>query len=360
MEERIVKARGLDFAVVRAGKFRREHFASPVLKILNAQTLGPNIRDAGRTAAGVTDAVKVLRQFRPDVVFIKGGFVGVPVGAAARLLGIPYVIHESDVVPGLANRLLARWASNIAVAFPSKHYRDWPADRLVYTGNPVRQEILRAHRLEGIAKFDLSDSLPVVLVTGGSQGARQINDAVVAALPALLDVTQVIHITGEGEYERLKFGRRAGGQLIHGERYKPFAFLLADMPLALAAADVIVSRAGVNSITEAAALHKPLILIPNREMAGHQVANAQLLSRAGAARVLTDHQLAPAKFVDEIRRVLEDSTERTNLETAVGQFARPDAAEAIARIVLDTGRQREAARIAHYKQKPNKDDEVVS
>ncbi|HEY6736467.1 MAG TPA: undecaprenyldiphospho-muramoylpentapeptide beta-N-acetylglucosaminyltransferase [Candidatus Saccharimonadia bacterium] len=350
MEERIVRAKGLNFAVVRAGKFRREFFASRVAQVLNAGTLGPNARDAVRTVAGVGDALRVLRRFRPDAVFIKGGFVGVPVGIAARLLGIPYVVHESDVVPGLANKLLARWATKIAVGFPVKHYRDWPADRLVQTGNPVRQEILRAHRLEGLAKFHLRDDLPVVLVTGGSQGSRQINDCLMAALPELLQFAQVIHVTGEGEYQRLQFEQRRQPKPEHTERYQAFAFLLAEMAPALAAADIIVGRAGVNSIVEAAVLGKPLVLIPNYEMAGHQVANAHLLSRAGAARVLGGRNLTPEKLVAELRHLVDDPAEQARLSQAVRAFARPDAAAALAELVWSVG---EVRFIHRTKQKPN-------
>ena len=208
MEERIVKAKGLAFASVRAGKFRRRHFDSNVGKLLNWRTLGPNSLDAFKTVAGVHDAYQVLRRFKPAVIFIKGGFVGVPVGLAARSLRIPYVIHESDVSPGLANRLLGRWATAIAVGFPKKYYRQWHDKPLVFVGNPVRPEVLKAHRLEGLARFKFDEHRPVVLVTGGSQGSREINEAVLEGLDGLLELAQVIHVTGEGEYERVQFALR--------------------------------------------------------------------------------------------------------------------------------------------------------
>jgi UDP-N-acetylglucosamine--N-acetylmuramyl-(pentapeptide) pyrophosphoryl-undecaprenol N-acetylglucosamine transferase len=338
MEERIVRGAGMDFAPVKAGKFRRNYFDGALAKVLNVATLGPNARDALRTVAGVSDAWRLLRRFRPDVVFIKGGYVGVPVGLAARLLHVPYVIHESDVVPGLANKLLGRWAAKIAVGFPVKSYTDFPADRLVYVGNPVREQIVRAHRLEGLAKFKLDGDVPVVLITGGSQGSRQINDCVAGALPELLEFCQIIHQTGEGEYERLQFELRRSGLGKHADRYHPFAFLLDEMAPALAAADLVVGRAGVSTIAESAVLGKPTVLIPNYQMAGHQVANARVLSRAGAARVLDGRTLTPAKLAGELRGLLQNEEAQKQLSAAIQKFGRLDAARELAKAIVDEGR----------------------
>jgi UDP-N-acetylglucosamine--N-acetylmuramyl-(pentapeptide) pyrophosphoryl-undecaprenol N-acetylglucosamine transferase len=348
MEERIVRARGLKFAAIRAGKFRREYFAGRLTKVFNPQTLVPNTRDAFRTVAGVGDAIKVLRRFRPDVVFIKGGFVGVPVGLAARALRIPYVLHESDVTPGLANRFLGRWATKIGVGFPVRGYHDFDRTKLVYVGNPVRQEILKAHRLEGIGIFKLEEDLPVLLVTGGSQGARQINDVVVAALPQLLEFCQVVHQAGEGERERLKFEMGRTPRLERAGRYHLFGFILKDMGPALAAADILVGRAGVGTISDAAVLGKPLVLIPNAEMAGHQVANARVLSRAGAARVLDGHRLTPQAFVAEIKHLIDDPEEQKRLSEAIKAFGGPEAAQLMAEVVREVG-------ASSIKQKPNMD-----
>ncbi len=355
MEAKIVGARGMKFAAIRAGKFRRNYFAGPLAKVLNAATLGPNMRDAVRTVAGVGDALRVLRRFRPAVVFLKGGFVCVPVGLAARLLRIPYVIHESDVQPGLANRLLGRWAAQIAVGFPAKYYREFDPGRLVFTGNPVRREVLAATRAEGLAHYGLEEGVPVLLVTGGSQGARQINDAILAALPALLPDYQIIHQTGEGELERVKFELSRHGRLEYGQRYHPFAFILKEMGLALAAADVVIGRAGVGTINDSAVLGKPTILIPNYQMAGHQVENARMLSRAGAARVLDGAHLTVARLVAEIKRVVTDGEERERLAKAIGLFGRPEAAVELAGVVLAVGR-------AHLQNehKPNKDRDELA
>ncbi len=340
MEARIVTATGMSFAAIKAGKFRRDHFATAVGKLLNLRTIGPNARDVVRTVAGVADSLRILRRFKPDVVFIKGGYVGVPVGLAARILRIPYVIHESDVSPGLANRFLGRWAEKIGVGFPVKNYSDFDPARLVYVGNPVRSEMMSAHRLEGLARFRLEEDFPVVLITGGSQGAAQINDAVIDALPDLLEKYQIIHLTGEGELSRVKFELSRRGKLAHADRYHPYAFLSAELGQAYAAADLVISRAGVNAITDSAVLGKPTVLIPNYQMAGHQVENARVLSRLGAVRVLDGRTLTTSKLVGEIRHILEDPEEQDRLSKAIRSFGKPDAARELAELVLEVGRER--------------------
>lgn len=229
MEERIVAASRLKFQPIRAGKFRRLHSASALEQIMNLHTLAPNAKDAVSTLVGVADSLKVLRKFRPDVVFLKGGYVCVPVGVAAKMLKIPYVVHESDVSPGLANRVLGKWAEKIAVGFPVKSYRDFDRKRLVFTGNPVRNEILTAERAEGLTKFELSEELPVLFVTGGSTGAAQINEVLVRALPGLLEGCQVIHLTGEREYDRVQFELKRMGKIPHLDRYHVYGFLMGEM-----------------------------------------------------------------------------------------------------------------------------------
>jgi UDP-N-acetylglucosamine--N-acetylmuramyl-(pentapeptide) pyrophosphoryl-undecaprenol N-acetylglucosamine transferase len=334
MEERIVKARGLKFAPIKAGKFRRLHAASMVEKLFNLQTLGPNAADAFRTVAGVGDSLRILRSFKPDVMFLKGGFVCVPVGMAAKMLKIPFVIHESDVSPGLANRILAKWATKIAVGFPVKSYHDFDPERLVFTGNPVRNEIAKAHRLEGLAKFRLDEHVPVVFVTGGSGGARQINDVVMEALPRLLEFTQLLHLTGEGEFERVKFTVGRLGKLPNAERYRPYGFLMGEMAAGLAVADLVLARAGANTIAELAILGKPTVLIPNYEMAGHQVENARVLARQGAVRVLDGSKLTADELVGEVKRLVGDQTELKRLSEGIRKLAKPDAADELAKLIL--------------------------
>jgi UDP-N-acetylglucosamine--N-acetylmuramyl-(pentapeptide) pyrophosphoryl-undecaprenol N-acetylglucosamine transferase len=344
MEAKIVAGVGLNFAPILAGKFRRNHFDSGFAKIFNLSTLGPNARDTLRTVQGVGQAMRILRSFKPEVVFLKGGYVCLPVGIAAKMLGIPFVIHESDATPGLTNRILSRWAEKIAVGFPVKSYRMFESGKLEYVGNPVRADILTAHRLEGIAHFGLDEAVPVILVTGGSQGAAQINNVVLGSLDRLMKKYQIIHQTGEGENARIKFELSRRPKPKATPRYHPYGFLMGDMGLALAAADLVIGRAGVNTINDSAVLGKPTILIPNYEMAGHQVENARVLSRQGAVRVLDGAKLTPEGFADEIDYVLGDEAEQARLAAAIRVFGRPRAAEELAGLILKVG----AA-----KQKPN-------
>lgn len=337
MEARIAKTAGIPFAAVPAGKFRRLHGASALDKLLNPQTLGANLGDTTRLVRGVAGSLILLRRFKPDVVFVKGGFVGLPVGLAAKLLGIPYIIHESDVSPGLTNRILSKWATKIAVGFPEKMYKDFPKDRIVFVGNPVREEILKGHRLTGLGEFGLDDKLPVVLVTGGSLGAAPINDVIVAALPKLLEFVQIIHLTGEGEFGRVQFEVSRMEGLKHAERYHPYAFMGTEIASALAASDIVVSRAGANTVAELAALSKPTILVPNYLMAGHQVENAKLLARQGAVRVLDERRLTPARLVAELQGILGSEEAQAALSKHIHELARPDAAKELAQLILATG-----------------------
>jgi UDP-N-acetylglucosamine--N-acetylmuramyl-(pentapeptide) pyrophosphoryl-undecaprenol N-acetylglucosamine transferase len=344
MEARIVSGYGLKFAAIKAGKFRRNHFDAKVMQILNPATFLLNARDAFKVVQGLGQSMALLRREKPDVVFCKGGFVALPVGLAAALLRRPLVIHESDVTPGLGTKILARYANKIAVGFPVKHYKEFEAGKLVYTGNPVRQEIVTAQRREGLERFELSDDLPVVLVTGGSQGAAEVNDAVTAALAQLVEFCQVIHVTGEAEYERVKFAVSRLGKLPHSERYQVFGYLAGDMALALAAADIVLSRAGATTISELAALKKPTILIPNMAMAGHQVENARMLARAGAARVLEGAKATSGRLVGEIKRLAGDREERESLGRGIAAFGRDDAAKELAQLILATGRVGEGSK----------------
>lgn len=351
MEARIVTTTGLEFAAIVAGKFRRNHFASSLGKVLNIATIGPNIRDFFRTIRGVFQSVRILRSFRPAVVFLKGGYVCLPVGIAARILRIPFIIHESDVTPGLANRILSRWALTIAVGFPVKNYKLFDSARLVHVGNPVRRDILTAHRLEGLAAFKLDETVPVILVTGGSQGAVEINDLVLECLDRLLPNYQIIHQVGEQEIGRIQFEMRKWQKRPFIKHYHPVGFLTHDMGKALAAADLVIGRAGVNTINDSAVLGKPMILIPNYQMAGHQVENAKVLSRQGAARVLNGASLTSDQLVAEIERIMKDETEQTRLSEAIRSFGRVDAAQELARLILEVGKEHEKV-----ERKPNTDE----
>lgn len=338
MEAKIAMSSGLNFESIQAGKFRRLNGVSKLKQIFDLSTLGLNAKDTVRVARGIITSIKILKSWKPDVVFIKGGYVGLPVGIAAHILSIPYVIHESDFVPGLTNRILSRWAEKIAVGFPVKGYQNLPKNRLEYTGNPVRSELSPKHRLEGIQTFKLSSDLPILLVTGGSQGAQAINDCVIKAIPQLVKFTQVIHLTGDMDFERIRYELTKLGKIENIDRYQAHAFLQDKMSEALSVADIVVARAGANTISELAYLGKPCVLIPNYLYAGHQEANARLLSRAGAVTVIDERKLTPEALINIVRNLFGSEEEQQRLSKNISTFSKPDAAKELAQLIIDSAR----------------------
>lgn len=335
MEAKIARAAGWDFTSIPSGKFRRYHGRGKWNNMTDFKTGVLNTRDLYRVIAGIVRARQLLISFKPEVVFIKGGYVGLPVGLAAKLLGIPYVIHESDITPGLTNRILGRWAAKIAVGFPTDKYKLWPTEKLTHTGNPIRGHITASRRHQGIKHFNFDDKVPVVLVIGGSQGAHAINEVVIDALPELLAKAQVIHITGETDFESVRFETDRLNLAFPG-RYQPRAFMLEDLGLAMAAADAVVSRAGANTIAELAALGKPAILIPHPHLTGnHQTHNAQALARQGAVRLITEDRLNPDVLNREISKILDSESERGILGGAISKLAVTDGSERLAKLIVE-------------------------
>jgi UDP-N-acetylglucosamine--N-acetylmuramyl-(pentapeptide) pyrophosphoryl-undecaprenol N-acetylglucosamine transferase len=292
-EREMVARLGIPFRSVETGKLRRYWSLQ-------------NLLDVFRLPAGLAQSVGVVRTFRPDVAFAAGGFAAVPPLLAASLLRIPTAIHQQDVEPGLANRILAPFATTITVTFPDSAVH-FPRRKTAVTGNPVRREILGASRVEGLRIFGFSGDLPVVLVTGGGTGAMGINRLVAEAAPSLVAGCQILHVTGRGKGVSVP---------AVGPRYKQVEFLAEEMGHALAFADLVVSRAGLSTLTELAALGKPGLLIPMPD--SHQNANALAFSRRGAALVLHESELNTEKLVSAILGMLAN-TERLRV---LGEKAR--------------------------------------
>lgn len=331
-------AAGLEFAAISAGKLRRFQDSTLLERLRDLPTAALNARDLTRVVRGFGQSLKILRQFDPDIIFIKGGYVGLPVGLAARALNLPFVIHESDMRPGLTNRILAKYAAKVAVGFPAALYKGWQADKLVYTGNPVRREILTAHRLEGLAKFKLKSNLPVILVVCGSQGAQAVNAVLLDSLGELTERYQIIHVTGERNIEDVRF--QAGRlKLAHPERYQVHSFLTDTMGQALAAADLVIGRGGANSFSELAALAKPALIIPHPGL-DDQVLNATTLARAGAIKVVPQAKLTHRLLVQEVDHILGSEAEQTALSEAIAQFALINADRNLAQLILEVAPKR--------------------
>jgi len=317
LEKEVLEKELIPTRKIQGGKLRR--YFSPL-----------NFLDILKIPLGFLQSLWQLLIFMPDALFAKGGYASVPVVVAAWLYRIPVLIHESDVVPGLANQFAAKIAKRIAVSFPGSE-EFFPERKVFLSGNPIREEMVLGSKEKGGKIFSLHSDKKTILVIGGSQGARAINQAIVVLLPKILKKWQVIHITGKKEYERViqevgRLGIKSG----HDD-YRAYPFLLEDLPHAFAVADLIISRAGAITLTEIAANQKPAIIIPIEGSANkHQEQNAFVFSQAGAAIVLEQANLGENIFFEKIEQALEDKELRFELSERIKRFYNPEAARIIA------------------------------
>ncbi len=332
LETQLVPKAGLPFASIRAGKLRR---------YLSWKTF----TDLGRIPVGFIQAIGHLRRFRPDVVFTSGGYVSVPTGFAARLIGVPLITHQQDVSPNLANRLLRPLATRITVSFEDS-LRYFPAKKTSLTGNPVREAILNVVDMETSAakqSFGLDLALPLVLVTGGSQGAKHLNEVVVTSLPTLLPGCQVLQISGARTFAETRDNaeRLLANHPDWKQRYRLYEYLDAEMPLALAAADVVLCRSGAATLSELAALGKPGILAPLPPGFGGspQAVNAAMFAQHGAAKVIRNADLAPESLSALLLSLLRDHEQLSTLGTAARALARPNAAADLAALIASMAKK---------------------
>jgi len=318
-EGELAAQEGIPYVGVASGKLRRYWDAQ-------------NVTDLGRIVQGVGQSLGQVRRFRPDVACGAGGFASVPPLAAAGLYRVPILIHQQDVIPGLANKLLVPFASQITVALPDS-MRAFPASRTTLRGNPVRQRVLDGDPAEGFRAFGFDPAIPLLLVTGGGTGALGLNRIVAAAAPRLVEHCQVLHLTGPG---------RGVPTAELGPRYQHRELLITEMPHVLAAATVVVTRAGMGTLTELSALGKPSIVVP---MPGtHQEANSRVFTRAGAALAFAQGDLSPELLAATVRDLLADEPRRRTLSQAIRALMPPDAAGRIAEDVLALGRGAPRAR----------------
>lgn len=258
-----------------------------------------NFTDVGRIAYGFLQSLKILRRFKPDLVFCKGGYVTVPVAAAARILGIKIWIHESDVSPGLATKINSRFADKIFVSFEEtkKYFKASLSAKVEVVGNPIRAAVTQGNADRARKFTGLESKLPVILFMGGSLGSQFINDALNASLGVLLNQYAVIHITGAN-----------GAPLIEHKNYRAYQFLHEELPDCYALASVIVTRSGAGSVFECAAVNKPTLFIPLSRAAsrGDQIENAQAAAVAMNAQILDEETLKenPTQLVDSIELLL--------------------------------------------------------
>ncbi len=300
----LLKKYGVAVLSIPSGKFRR-YFS------------WKNFSDLRQFFKGVAVARAALQDFKPDVCVTAGGFVSVPVHFAARMLKIPTLVHQQDIKIGLANRLMSWFASAITVSVPQQ-LEQFKKGRAVYTGNPVRPSIRQGSREAGVEMFRLDESRATVFIFGGGTGAEAINRAVEGMVSAGCELFQIIHVTG------MHRGRPSANETPF---YHAYPFLTAEMSHAYAAADVVVARAGFNTITEIAACGKPAILIPIGR--SHQTLNATWAEAAGAARILPEDHLSPDSLLEAIRDLLTDHEGYAALAAGAEGLFPADAAERI-------------------------------
>lgn len=282
IEKKLIGDFDIPYTGISTGKFRR--YFDP-----------KNLSDPFRVLKGFAEARKYLKQFKPDVVFSKGGFVSVPVVRAAASLGIPCIIHESDMTPGLANKLCIPVAAKVCCNFPET-LKLLPENKAVLTGSPIRAELAKGNKIAGLDMCGFTANKPVIMVVGGSLGAANVNSAVREALPELLKDFQVVHLCGKGKMDNL---------LLNTSGYKQFEYIKAELKDLFAMADIVISRAGANAICELLALKKPNILIPlpAASSRGDQILNAKSFESQGFSIVISEDDLTTDLLVDKVHEL---------------------------------------------------------
>ena len=270
IEKKLIQEQGIPYYGISSGKFRR-YFD---LK---------NLSDPFRVLKGCQEAYHLLKKLKPDVVFSKGGFVAVPVVVSAGRMHIPTIIHESDMTPGLANKICMPSATKVCCNFPET-VSQLPEGKAVLSGTPIRAELLSGDPERGRAFCGLSGSLPVLMVIGGSQGSASVNEKVRAVLPELLKEFQVIHLCGKGKMDESLNGMSG---------YVQYEYIGEELPDLFALSSLVISRAGANAICEIKALHKPNLLIPLSVNAsrGDQILNARSFEKQGFSMVLEEEEI---------------------------------------------------------------------
>ncbi len=285
IEKELIEQFGIPYHGIATGKLRR-YFSVQ------------NFTDPFRVLKGMNDAKKLVKILKPDVIFSKGGFVSVPVVLAGKSRHVPTIIHESDMTPGLANKLSLSAATKVCCNFPET-LNYLPTGKAVLTGSPIRQELLTGDKYKAREFLKFTEDKPVIMIVGGSLGSVAINDAVRAILPELLKTYQVIHLCGRGKVD---------DSLKDLKGYAQFEYIKEELKDLFAITDIVISRAGANAICELLALHKPNLLIPLSASAsrGDQILNARSFERQGFSVVLEEEELTNDVLLSSINHLYEN------------------------------------------------------
>ena len=309
IEKKLIGDFDIPYTGISTGKFRR---------YLDVK----NLPDPFRVIKGYAEAKKYLKEIKPDVVFSKGGFVSVPVVRAAASLKIPCIIHESDMTPGLANKLCIPVAEKVCCNFPET-MKMLPEGKAVLTGSPIREELSKGNKLAGLKLCGFTANKPVIMVTGGSLGAANVNKAVRDALPRLLEDFQVVHLCGKDKVDNL---------LLNTPGSKQFEYIKSEMKDLFAMADLVISRAGANAICELLALKKPNILIPlpASSSRGDQILNAKSFEAQGFSIVIDEDDLTTDLLVDKVHELYFS---KQTYHDAMGKSGQMDSIKTIVQLI---------------------------
>jgi UDP-N-acetylglucosamine--N-acetylmuramyl-(pentapeptide) pyrophosphoryl-undecaprenol N-acetylglucosamine transferase len=325
---------------VRAGKFRRYHGAG-ISQVFDIPTVVKNIRDIWWFGIGILQSYFLLRKLNPDCIFMKGGYVGAPVGLAAAWLHIPYITHDSDALPGLANRIVARWAVLHAVALPKETY-PYPQSKTVTVGVPVQADfkpVTEALQKQYLQEIGLEKYGKLLFVTGGGQGSKRLNDAVVSVIPGLLHQFNdlvVVHVAGQTQEQLVRDMYEKLIDEVDRDRVVIKGFL-SGLYRYSGAANVVVTRAGATTLAEFAVQHKACVIVPNPFLTGgHQLLNAQVLADRHAAVCISEQELNNnSKSLEvAISNILGDDKEQRELGEQLAKLAHPGAAKELAMVLL--------------------------
>lgn len=314
MEKELIEAQHIPYYGISSGKLRR--YFDP-----------KNFSDPFKVIKGLGQAIHLIHKLKPDIVFSKGGFVSVPVVLAARLCHVPAIIHESDITPGLANKIAIPGATKVCCNFPET-MKYLPESKAVLTGSPIRQELLSGNAAAARELCGFDEEKPVLFIIGGSSGSVVINQTVREALPVLLEHYQVAHMCGKGNLEP---------SLAPTKGYRQFEYIGKELADIFAMSDLVISRAGANSICELLALRKPNLLIPLSAAAsrGDQLLNASSFEKQGFSMVLLEENLTAKALVDAIDRLYENRAQYTD---AMDQSNLPDSVHMIVELIKKTAK----------------------
>ncbi len=314
IEKRLIEEMGIDYQGISSGKLRR---------YLSAK----NFTDPFRVLKGYREAKKIIKEYAPDVLFSKGGFVSVPVVLAAKKYKVPVIIHESDMTPGLANKLSISAATTVCHNFPeTSEYL--PKGKSLLTGSPIREELKKGDKLAGLNMCGFTANKPIIMVIGGSLGAVAVNEAVRGSLDTLLKRYQIVHLCGKGKTD---------SSLNDLQGYKQYEYIKTELKDLFAMSDIILSRAGANAICEIVALRKPSILIPlsARASRGDQLLNAASFKKQGFSEVIEEEDLTKELLADTINFVYDN---RDKYIKSIDEAGTTDAVQTILNLIDKTAK----------------------